>query len=92
MSDLVGYGPDEGSEAQFGFLQIELTQTLQEWLLAVVFDKRDYRLCERRPCVGAIMGISRLASSSLHFSESRESTAGGAGEGIDDSLVVSLIV
>ena len=85
-------GPDEGPEAEEGLVFVELAESAEEGFHLVVFHDGEDGLGQAGPGVGAVVGLTGLASASLHVAEGCEAATVGTGEGVDDELVVGLVV
>ena len=85
-------GPDEGPEAEEGLVFVELAESAEEGFHLMVFHDGEDGLGEAGPGVGAVVGLTGLASASLHVAEGREATTVETCEGVDDFFMMGLVV
>lgn len=91
-SDGFFHVPDERTESEKWFVEIEFMQIFEQRLNLLIVGERDHRRSERRPCVRTVMRFAGFRTASLNFTESGEATAHMFVEHFDDMLMVSQIV
>ena len=84
-------GEDKGAESQLGGRDIHLVQLVEDGIHASVIDDGEDGRGNGWPCVGGVMGLARLAATSLYLSPSGEAAAVEQVELLDDSVVIGLV-
>lgn len=84
--------PDKGTQTEQRIVNINLLQTVEEWLYTLIFAHGNNSLVHCRPCMCAEVWFTSSCAAASYLRKDCITTAERRTEGIDDVVVVCLVV